>query len=544
MVDIHKKQNETELVSKILANLDARISRIEERLNLNPIGFNTESKAIIPGPDHPEKEPLELQIGLYWFAKVGIAALMTGTIFLLLQPYSTLHPAFSTILGYFLGGSVITVSRYLRKSSLLLSGYLLGSGLLLFFFASLRLHYFSDRPVIIGDIPETILLSVIVGASLIVSLRWKSIYLTAVSLTMGCATALTSKESFFIIISIVVLLTVYITLKEKWYNLITYGIALTYLTYFIWSINDPLVGNVLELRSVSFGGAIFVLFLTVILGSTMFFRERDSKENISVIVASLLNGILGYGLFTLITLLKFQGVLALSHFLASGVFLFMAAAFWIREKSRFQTFFYAMTGYAALSFAIIARFSTPDSFIWLCWQSLLVVSTAVWFRSKFIIVTNFIIYTTIFIAYIALAGRVSATSLSFGVVALLSARVLSWQRNRLELKTDKMRTAYLVAAFVIFPYALYQILPAGYVSLSWLGVALIYYVISRVLKNVKYRWMALLTFLMTALYLLVIGIIRLEPILRIISFLVLGIVLLVISFIYGKAKMKSGLKED
>ena len=203
-----------------------------------------------------------------------------------------------------------------------------------------------------------------------------------------------------------------------------------------------------------------------------------------------------------------------------------------------------MTGYTALSVAIIAGFKTPDFFIWLCWQSLLVVSTAVWFRSKFIVVTNFIIYTIIFVAYLFLAGTVSITSISFGVVALLSARILKWQQQRLELKTEMMRNAYLVAAFFIIPYALYNTLPKEFVSLSWLCVAIVYYIISLILENMKYRWMALLTFLATALYLLITGITKLEPVFYIISFLVLGVVLLAVSFIYARAKIKSGARKD
>jgi uncharacterized membrane protein len=128
-------------------------------------------------------------------------------------------------------------------------------------------------------------------------------------------------------------------------------------------------------------------------------------------------------------------------------------------------------------------------------------------------------------------------------VALLSAHVLNWQRTRLDLKTDVMRNAYMIAAFIIIPYALYNTAPVEYVSLSWLCVAIIYYVISLILKNMKYRWMALLTFLSTAVYLLVVGITRLESIFRIVSFLVLGIVLLFISFVYARARMKSIAKK-
>ncbi len=546
MPDDHTNKGNDELLGQILANLEARITRIERELNLAPVQLERSPGVFDRAQTSEESgDSLEERIGLYWFAKVGIVALMIGVVLLMLLPYSGLHPAFASGLGFVLAGGVTLASRLLRKSSPFIAGYLLGGGLVLFFFATLRLHYFSTQPVLSGRFTEVVILLLIVGASLAVSIRQRSVYLVSVSLTMGFATGLMSEQiySFFAVTLVMAVLVVYLSTKYGWPNLLIYGMSLTYFTHFVWFLNNPIAGNPLEFRTAPFAAAGIVLFWAALFASGNLFREREGKENVRVILTSLLNAALGYGLYFMMTVAKFQDRLAVSHIVASAVFLAMAVVFWSREKSRFQTFFYAMTGYAALSVAIVADFRTPGFFILLCWQSLLVVSTAVWFRSKFIVVGNFVIYTLIFIAYLALAGRVSLTSLSFGVVALLSARVLSWQRARLDLKTDKMRTAYLAAAFVIFPYALYHTVPNDYISLSWLAVAIVYYVISVILKNAKYRWMALLTFLLTALYLIIIGIIKLEPVFRIISFLILGIVLLAISFAYARTKMKAGPKD-
>jgi len=545
MDDRETKKENADLISEKLANLDERISRIEHHLNLQPIGFRHEYAA--PTAEKlPQKETLELQIGLYWFAKVGIAALITGVIFLLLQPYRNMSPVFAPALGYVVAGAVLLFFRYLSKSSPFLAGYLLGGGLLLSFIATLRLHFLTDNPALTRPTGEIALLLLVFLVSLSVSLSRKSLYLTALSLTMGYATALLADGAypFFIITAAMALLGVFLAIRYEWHNLVVYGIVLTYSAQFLWFINNPLIGNQIELRTSTFFTAVLVLFWVLIFGAASYLRGKDIKEDGVTLLSSLLNCLGGYGLYFLITATKFQDRLPSSHLIASVVFIILAAMYWTRQKSRYRTFFYAMTGYAALSVAIVAEFKSPEFFIWLCWQSLLVVSTAVWFRSKFIVVTNFIIYTIIFIAYLFLAGSVGITSISFGVVALLSARILNWQKHRLQLKTELMRNAYLVAAFFIIPYALYNTLPTEYVSLSWLCVAIIYYVISLILKNIKYRWMALLTFLSTAFYLLVIGITKLEPVLRIVSLLVLGIVLLVISFVYARAKMKSGTKQN
>ena len=106
-----------------------------------------------------------------------------------------------------------------------------------------------------------------------------------------------------------------------------------------------------------------------------------------------------------------------------------------------------------------------------------------------------------------------------------------------------MRNAYLTTAFIVFPYALYHSVPAGYIGLSWVAIAIFYYILSLILHNKKYRWMALLTLLLTVLYVFIIGITKLEPVYRIVSFIVLGLVLLAISLFYTKKKSASGTDE-
>jgi uncharacterized membrane protein len=197
-----------------------------------------------------------------------------------------------------------------------------------------------------------------------------------------------------------------------------------------------------------------------------------------------------------------------------------------------------MIGYLALSVFIIFSFPAPDYFVWLCWQSLLVVSTAVWFRSKFIVVANFIIFLTVLIAYVIAEGTFGWISSSFGVVALVSARIMNWQKNRLELQTEQMRNSYLLVALLVFPYVLLRALPSEFVSLSWVLVAIAYYGLSSLLKIKKYRWMALLTLLMTVVYVFIQGITATETSYKIISFLVVGVVMVAISILYSRIKSK------
>ena len=219
-------------------------------------------------------------------------------------------------------------------------------------------------------------------------------------------------------------------------------------------------------------------------------------------------------------------------------FLALAVALWSLLRSEVACFVYAMTGYLALSVCILSAFTVPNAFVWLSLQSVLVVTTALWFRSPFIVVANFFIYVAVVLGYMVVVTRETGISLGFGLVALVSARILNWQKERLHLKTEKMRNAYLLSALLVFPYAMYHLVPKAYVAVSWVGVAGVYYLLNLLMQNQKYRWMGHCTLLLTVVYLLVIGIIQLAPTQRVLSFLVLGTVLVAVSLIF--TRLRSG----
>jgi hypothetical protein len=197
-----------------------------------------------------------------------------------------------------------------------------------------------------------------------------------------------------------------------------------------------------------------------------------------------------------------------------------------------------MLAYAALSVAIVLTFSSPNYFIWLCWQSLAVVSTALWFRSKFIVVANFFIFLFIILAYLAITGETSVSAVSFGIVALISARIMNWQKERLELKTENLRIAYLVVAFLILPLVLYTNLPSQLVGISFIALALIYYMLGKLINNKKYRLMASGTLILSIVYIFIFGIISSDTTYKIFSFLLVSIALVIISIIYAKVRAR------
>jgi len=72
-----------------------------------------------------------------------------------------------------------------------------------------------------------------------------------------------------------------------------------------------------------------------------------------------------------------------------------------------------------------------------------------------------------------------------------------------------------------------------------LGPSAVYFLASLLLSNRKYRSMAMATVLATIVYVFIVDLSHLEPAYRIISFLVLGVALLVISVFYARQRRRN-----
>ena len=530
-----------------LKSIESRISKIESYLDLHPSQPEEvqQAETIVLKKKSETDEELEYRIGQYWFAKLGIFVFLLGWLIANTLQFENLNQLIPLLVGFITGMAAIASSIFIRNRFPHLSGWMLGSGFVILYIAALRTHFFSLSPLIADIIAVLVILYIISFVIIFTGIKLRSPYLTSLGISAALLTGIIGDYSYLIFLTIALLsiLSSNLKIKLNWDGLINFTIIAAFFVHLLWFINNPLLGNPLEVQTDVPLNLLFILIYQIIF-SLAFLYDKKMEENLIPSISVLAITSIGYGLFLLITILSTPPLGQVYHLLASAIYLVFAVLFFKIKQSRVSTFFYAMTGYGALSIAIVLQFDKPDFFMWLCWQSFLVVSTAVWFRSKFIIVANFIIFLLIFIVFLFFSATTSWISLSFGIVALFSARILNWKKDQLELKTEQMRNAYLLTAFFIIPYSLYNMMPSGYVAFSWIVVAILYYVFSIILKNTKYRYMSLATFMLTVLYVFVLGITSEETIFKILSFLVLGAALVIISVVYTRNRNKSAKPKE
>jgi uncharacterized membrane protein len=533
------------ILEKRLAHIEARLANLESELEVRAMASTSAPSpaALTPAfpPSTPGEDELEFTIGQNWFARAGILILTLGVALLLLLPYAALPPLAPSLIGFAAVAALFSLAALWRNSFELVASYLFGAAMGLLYFSTLRLCFPEARHVLsIDSVAARGLLVAISAANLIIALRRQSRWLVGIALLTGCASALAVNTPLFVLAATLLLAVTGtgIARARDWPSMLIATPTLAFASYFVWAIGNPFRGGAFHFGAESAASPFVLLAAIMIFAAGAVWRGHREQEDAATNSAALVNCMAGYGVFLIHTGAAYQSIFVGVHLLASVVLLGIAVLFWRSERSYVSTFFYAMTGYVALSMAILKVSTMPNVFIWLSLQSVVVVTTAIWFRSRFIVVANFIIFVAIVFGYMLLADRETGISVGFGIVALLSARILNWQRRRLELRTELMRNAYLTSALFVFPYALYHLVPPSYVGLAWIGLASMYYALNLIVQNQKYRWMGHATLLFTTLYLVVIGTRQFEPEYRIISFLALGAVLLIVSLSFTRVQRR------
>jgi len=205
-----------------------------------------------------------------------------------------------------------------------------------------------------------------------------------------------------------------------------------------------------------------------------------------------------------------------------------------RSSLKITASMYALYGFMAMSVAFYGILGLPEAYMLLSAQSFLVVSMALWFRSRFIVVMNTILFLMILIFYLLSSGKHDPTNFSFMLVAFITARIINWKKERLNIKTEHIRNFYRVAGFVMSLIAFFHAVPDSYITGSWIAAALLFFLVGRLIKNIKYRWLAIATLIASGIKLIFVDLADIDIGFRVLMFLLLAIISITVSILYTK----------
>lgn len=530
-----------EMIEKI-NSFDNRLSQIESFISLkSKAGSLHDSGAYDDEEPDLEEEvitnPLsESKVFEYGLAWLGSAVLLLGMIFMMSFVTNLLGGASSCILGLASAALTFVLAKYLSKSFTYMAFMFNISGHLLIYYSILRLYFFSTVPVI-GNMWLVLgLLVAAVGVMIYLAIKSRSELMATFAFVLLIFTSMFADNTNFTL-SLLVLASItalYLFDKCSWKALFIISIFLVYSAHTLWLLGNPLMGHPAGAVS-AHQYNIFYLFMYGGIYSLVPFvkqRERFASDIYNAVI--IINGLA----FSMVLFL-----IVLTFYITNYVWIFLTLSFVClvysillnyRIERKFDSSFYANFSFMALSIAVYGYSNLPGSYFFLGWQSLVVLAMAIWFRSNLIVKMNTLLFAGILLAYLITTKPIDYYDISFTLIAIISARILNWQKERLELKTDMIRNVYLIITFFAMLYTLYFAVPKEYITVSWGLAAVVYMVLSVILKNTKYRWMAILTLVVTVFYLFIFDFSHMGIGYRIVAFIFVGLTILGVSVYYTK----------
>ena len=535
---------------KRLDHLEKRISNLEEQLSIKVLSYADDdivNDDKMAPPVNSGQGLLESKIGEYGLAWLGNIVLFFGIVFLEQYIRRSGSHMVSAIFGYVSATSIYILGTYLKKSLPRMASLFKLNSYLILFYITLHLHFYNPDPLITSSFLAVVFLISVSVLIQIISIRERKAYLTGVSILFLSVSAIVCGFPLLMLSLsfIIALIGLYSFMKYSWIRILYLAIVLSYLINLIWLFNNPFIGNEFHAIESSTFEILFLFLIGITYSIPMIFNKGIMLSRSDTVGVILVNG-MGFSTILLLHILNFYSadytllMLLISLFCMAYSIILQVNANWKIGAS-----LYALYGFVTLSIAIYGVYNFPMAYFMLAIQSLLVVIMAIWFRSKFIVVMNSLLFLLLLIFYLQSSDMINGVNVSFSVAALATARILNWKKDRLTIKTDLLRNYYLITGSIMVMVSLYFLVPDRYIALSWTAAAVLYFILSLLLRNVKYRYLALGTLISAAFYLFIIDLARIELAYRVIALMVFAIISIGLSIYYSRrAKNKSSTTDE
>ena len=523
------------LIGKI-QSLENRLNKIESLLRIEWEGDTAGGKLNESSEEDYAAEKAESKIVEYGFAWLGSVVFAFGIIFLMSFIESLGYPVVAKMASYASTFLLIAFAYFFRSTFPILANVFRVFSAFLLYYITLKLHFFTGNPLIESKLLVIFFLLGLTAIQFWIALQNKSEFLGILAISFCIATAILSNATYitFTILILTALFSLVLFYRQLWWRLHIFSLFMVYLTHLMWLFNNPLMGQPMKLVETSEGNILFLIGYAIIYSISIFIPKDKLESNTTLVSITIWNA-LGFSLLLMLIIPSFYQATYTLIFAAIAVFNLGFSVFLkLKSDRNFAPATYACFGFIALSITVYGFAGLPTAYFLLVIQSFLVVSMALWFRSQIIVVANAILFVTILPVYLILADSINYINFTFVFTALATARILNWEKERLTLKTEAFRNIYLFIAFVMLLFSLNKALPSQYVTLAWTATAVGFFVLSILLHNIKYRYLAILAIVVTAGHLFFIDLAQMDIGYRVVAFIVFAIISLGVSLYYTK----------
>ncbi len=478
-----------------LTALHEKLNKLEERITSleGTIHKITHEGAILSGTEKREidsdieiklpfkpRGSIEFGIGEYGMAWLGNIVLLFGVTFLTQNIHNSGNALFAAIVGYTIVAAIYIASFYARKAYSYLSKLLFFNGHIILYYLTLRLYYFQDNPVIENPAIVLILLVLVTAYFLFMAYKKQSQFQFGFVLLLLLGSGVVSNSTHFILtITLVIsILSLLMYQRFNWIKMLFFFITIIYFVQLNWLLNNPIITKLPQFRNEHEFGIIYLIANAVVFSFLAILPKKEDNSEELIISAIIWNG-LG---FTTVLALTVVTYFTKQFIFICGIISFFCLlySFLLKKKSflKIAAPLYAIYGFVAMSIFIYGIFLLPKAYLFLAVQSFLVVSVALWFRSRFMVIANIFLFILLLILYLKEPVNDVGTNFAFMLVAFITARVINWKKERLNLKTDFIRNLFLISGFIMTLISFYHAMPKSYITVSWIAAGILFFFLS------------------------------------------------------------------
>jgi len=501
-----------------LAALEARITQLEGRLFVAPAGRTST-------PRRDDAGALEAKLGTYWLSRIGIVSLITGAAFAILTYFAELGPVMRIALGYATAGAIGWLGLRLARTHQTFGRIVFGGGLAVAYFVTYALHFVSALRVIDSEPLGIALVAAAIVAIVAIAHRMQSETVAGIALFLGFHTGLLSEVTALSLITTTLLAAgaAFFLVANRWVIVPLSAVAAVYATHATLAFGNAAVAPTLRISFVAIDFALFAAALLI---------RSDTATRPRCLLA-LLNwlGALLLGAHAAATFSYRTLFLGLCGF--ACVQLAVAAIAKLRRAP--PSVATLELGLSLLTFALALPVQLSGGTLLAGWLALALAATAIARRAtpSFAVLALLLVLSGYGVVQVSHLGPLAQLACVLAMVAV--------ERGHAPAARSTLLRTLVIAAVAVGLLALARLaVPPGYHTLGWVGAGFVLFALGFALRARAYRWSGFAALALAALRLIAVDLRLFSPDQRILTFVLAGIALLVVSFVYARRERGQG----
>lgn len=541
--------NEADELKKQLASLERRVFEIERELDIQTEYRVEESTAQMPLANElassqekvKEQSNIEENLGFQWFSRIGILALVIGVGFFLKYAFDNdlISYLWRVIIGVGSGLAMIVGGEILSKKEKyqVWAKRVVAGGFAITYFSVYSAYHFDSYREAIGISLslDLILLSIVVAGGIFLGLRDDSKTFAGAAFSLGFVTAYLSNDIENLTLIYGLLLTislVVVSIYKQWSFLGIGGLIATYGLFFTWAVGY----SVPEFLPSS------IFLLSYYLAYTVQSLMNRENERLAVWM-SVLNSLVYFGFYYFIVEYYYGDFTGLFTWIMAVVSFVL---YLVAKKMQHENLRFAYLGLAIFFVTVAIPIELKEQWITIAWalEALILGIVGINLDVKLLRMGSYVVMLLaagkgFFIDSIELSSWSRMTAmLSSAAVAYALGIYLEKRAQSLDLSTSERpaNIYYDFSATALLAMLIVQEFEDFWISAAWAVLALLVTGAGFSLKAKGLRLVGIILFALTILKVFLYDSQELSTLYRTVSFIVLGVILLLVSFGYNKYK--------